>query len=536
MKLQWLFFLCLLANNFAQAQSDFFNPDVVQEIRIEFPQQNWRYLLDSLRYNGEELLEGTVDINGTTLEQAGVRYRDGKAFTPGGRRNGLYIDLAAFGVEQRYDSLTAIDLSSALRDPSMIREVLGLEMARTYLIAPRANFARVFINGDLYGLFVNQEVIDAGFLGRHFETDQGLLYHSDHEFKQLNDDDCLKYAYGSLQPEPSLDCYGLNWSIQQGGASFESLDALAKRLESGALLEEILDVDATLWMLAFVNATVHLNSYIGKYANNLYFYQDEDGRFTPLLSHLNLAFGSFKNTGIKASDLRTNELIELDPLLHTDNTARPLVNRLLDNDPYQKRYLSHYRTIVNEYFRGDTLAKRAKSLQDLIRPEIENDPNNYYSLEDFDRSLTETIGKRSRIPGLLRFADSRGDWLKQQSLFTFLPPRITDIRVEEREQFSSTKLDEFRISVRVEEFPKAVTLHYRWSPTEPFQQRRMLDDGSHFDGEARDDVFGAVIAPTKSTHTTLYYYIEAENARQIGFNPVHYRFEQHRTTIKEINQ
>ncbi|HMQ63537.1 MAG TPA: hypothetical protein PKE06_22830, partial [Flavilitoribacter sp.] len=59
----------------SQAQKDFYATDTIQEIRIVFTQDNWRYLLDSLRYNGDELLLGTADINGAKLEDVGVRYR-----------------------------------------------------------------------------------------------------------------------------------------------------------------------------------------------------------------------------------------------------------------------------------------------------------------------------------------------------------------------------------------------------------------------------------------------------------------------------
>ncbi len=535
MKHQWLCLLCVAMLSTSNAQSDFFSTEVIQDIYIEFDQPKWRYLLDSLRYNGEEVLPATVTINDTAFDSVGVRYRDGRAFTPGGRRNGLFLDLDAFDAGQHFDAITEIDLSSSLRDPTMIREVLGLEIARTYMIAPRANFARVYINEEFYGLFTNQETIGIAFLERHFGDTTGVLYYTDNGFKQLNDSSCLANAYTSLQREPNLECYALNWAQLRGEQSLEPLDELAKRLEAGALIDEVLDVDATLWMLAFDNALVHLNSYIGKYANNYYLYQKPDGRFIPILSNLNLVFGSFKNSGVKASDLSSEELVELDPMLHADNAARPLVKQLLADDRYRRLYLSHYRVILEEYFRGDTLENRVQGLHALIRPEVERDANSYYSIESFDSSLTNTIGKRSRIPGLLRFAERRSDWLKQQSLYTFLPPRISEVEVEERERFASNQLEEFRIRARVEEFPKEVFLYYRWSEAGPFTKVPMLDDGDSYDEAANDNIFGVVVQPDSPDQRTLHYYLEASNARQTGFSPAHYMFDQYQTTLEDIN-
>ena len=130
-------FLFLLAPIllFAQAEK-FYSSDQIQEIRIQFQADNWKYLLDSLRFNGEELLEGSVSINGATAMQgAGVRYRDGRSFTPNGKRNGIFVDLG----ENSFGDYQTMDLSSALRDPSLVREVLASEIARTYFDAPHSS-------------------------------------------------------------------------------------------------------------------------------------------------------------------------------------------------------------------------------------------------------------------------------------------------------------------------------------------------------------------------------------------------------------
>ncbi|HRF40565.1 MAG TPA: CotH kinase family protein, partial [Saprospiraceae bacterium] len=95
-----------------------------------------------------------IVVNGQNIEDAGVRYRATRSFQPGGSRNGLDILLNHVDANTNYQGYSSIKLSSALRDPSMVREVLGYEIARQYMPAPKANYARVTINGKLYGLFV----------------------------------------------------------------------------------------------------------------------------------------------------------------------------------------------------------------------------------------------------------------------------------------------------------------------------------------------------------------------------------------------
>ena len=75
------------------SQSDFYETDKIQDINITFERDNWRYMLDSLRFNGDGYLVGTVEINGSKFEGAGVQYRGTKSFTPGAKRNPFNIVL-----------------------------------------------------------------------------------------------------------------------------------------------------------------------------------------------------------------------------------------------------------------------------------------------------------------------------------------------------------------------------------------------------------------------------------------------------------
>ncbi|MBK7338408.1 MAG: CotH kinase family protein [Saprospirales bacterium] len=89
-----------------------------------------------------------------------VRIIDSNSFQPGSRRNGLYIQLDYSTPGQQIQGHSSLSLSSSLRDPSMVREVLGLEIARKYMPAPKANYANVWINNERYGLYVNVESVE----------------------------------------------------------------------------------------------------------------------------------------------------------------------------------------------------------------------------------------------------------------------------------------------------------------------------------------------------------------------------------------
>lgn len=519
-------FFCSLGNS----QIDFYQTDKIQKIEINFQADNWKYLLDSLRFNGEELLTGDIKVNGTPLTEVGIRYRDGRSFTPNGNRNGLFLDLGT----KDYQGHHIINLSSALRDPSLVREVLASEIARTYFDAPAANFAQVTINGAPYGLFVNVEAVEEGYLKNRFGTANGSLVTPTEEPQTIVEPGCNRNVFGSLQFEKSASCISANWKVLQGDLGL--VEKLSSSLTSNpASLPNLLNVDATLWMLAFNNLFVNLNSYTGQYASNYYLYQPSGGKITPVLGELNLAFGSYKNDGVNSSDLSTSDLLTLPPSLHKGNEQRPLISVLLADELNHKQYLAHFRTILVEWVMSGKLENRAKALQAMISEARRNDPGQYYTPVEFNQSLMEVIGKRSRIPGLVDFMDKRAGWLESQEVYTFLPPAISKVGVEGRERFSSTQLEEFRIHATVEDYPKNVYLYYRFNENEAFKMVPMSNDGEHYDGQANDNIFGVVIKPTEG-QDRIQYYLMAENVKTVSFSPSHYNYEQYKTSLREVNQ
>lgn len=516
------------------AQNDFFDIEKVQQIHITFEDEDWRYMLDSLRYNGEELLPGTVLINDKEFKDAGVRYREGRAFTPAAKRNGLYLKLDLNKAGQNYQGYSEVDLSDGVRDPSMMREVLAHEIAQPYVPSPRANFAKVFINEELYGVFTNVEVIGEAFLSKRFAETNGTLIAATPDYVVPAPEECRTKQYASLQVDNSAGCYQHNFTALQN-PDWEALFQLAKTLQDKpADIEKVLHVDKTLWMLAFNNVLANLSSYTGQYSPNYLLYRDERGRFVPIVTGFNFAFGSYKNTGT-GSDLGTVEMLQLDPMLHADDATKPLISVLLANEEYRKQYLAHMRTIIHNHFKDDTFTKRVEALQLMILPDLAEDENKYYSLAEIEKSLTTIIGRKSKIPGLVDFMNKRISFLENHSAFRILPPAIEEVEVRQRERFSNEKISDFRIRAKVDQYTNKVVVYYRFSPEEPFMSVRMMDDGGHFDEGAGDHIYGAIIEPG-SGKDQLEYYIQAENAKAISYDPVDYTVSKHKISLAELNQ
>ena len=506
---------------------DFYKTDQVQDIKITFKQENWKYTLDSLRFNGDEFMEGVVEINGQKFEGAGIQYKDLKSFQTGSNRNAFNIQLDYKKEGQNIDGYSSIKLSNALRDPSMVREVLGYEIARNYMAAPFANYARLTVNGDYYALLVNIESVeDAAFRKRFFGNANNAFFKPLHTLKNEGNEGCKKKIYGSLEQDRKEVCFLNNFELLSNSGTKELMQLTNTLNQAADGIESILDVDATLWMHAFNNVLVNLNSYAGNHSVNYYLYANEKGQFTSILGDLNLALGSYKNVG-GGSDLKTRQLFSLEPMLHADNDLKPLISKLLANPYYKKLYTSHVRSINTDYFVNGQYKKRTAELQRLIHVDFINDPGRTYKLEDFNNSTNKIVGKNSKIPGIEWLMEKRADYLKSHPQISVSPSKIKDIDLVGRQPLSNKRVSNFTITANVGQFPKKVTLMYRLAGQNGFKTMSMESKG---DGE-----FQAIVTPTNG-EKSMDYYIMAENASMISYSPANYMWEQHHTSLDELNK
>ncbi len=522
------------AQNMVSVEKNFFSTDQVHSLNLKFNQQDWPYLLDSLRIQGDGYLLANIEIDGKLYENVGVRYRGSKSFKTGSKRNAFNIKLNYINKNQNHQGHEKIKLSNALRDPSLLREVMGYEIAGNYLPTPRAGYTNLTINKENYGLFIAIEPVDKVFLTKHFGEADGSLFKAASDLPEKMSKNCKNKIYAALEYEKDISCYMGNFEINSEAGwddLIELTDILNNRPQD---IEKVLNVDRTLWMLAFNNAIANLSSYSGQHSQNFYLYKDQYGQFNPIVWDLNLAFGSFKNTGI-GSDLDLKGLQMMDPLLHMDDPTKPLISQLLKKEEYKKIYLDHIRTIIYDHFVNNEYETRAKELQTMIRSVFNNDPNKFYTTAEFDGSLTQTTGKRSKIPGLVELMSKRARFLKKHPELAIFPPEIDEVKLTQREKFSTKEIKDFQFVVTVKNRANRVKLFFRPNPESPYESVYLADDGKHNDEAAGDKIFGITVTPANG-QDTLEYYFQTENAKASGFYPRNYMYEPGTTSLKELNK
>ncbi|MBK9337156.1 MAG: CotH kinase family protein [Lewinellaceae bacterium] len=531
-----LIILCPLAV-FAQTTKpirQFFDKKTIGEMRLTLPVKNWNDALDSMRLYGEGMMVGSIRIDGMDYDGIGVRFRGNNSYQTGMKRNPFQIKLNYTNSEQQHQGNTSVKLSSALRDPSLVREVLFHEIAARYMPSPQASYTKLYVNDEYIGVFINLESVEGQFLRTNYGSDDNPFFKAGVDYKPDNiPADCKQNIFGSLEYENNLDCYRSNFEMKsdRGWAALQELTRVLNRELTN--IESVLDVDRTLWMLALNNVTVNLSSYSGARSVNYYLYQDNNGRFQPVHWDLNLCFGSLKNTGV-GSDLELRSLQRLDPLLHADNALKPLVKQLLSDPLYRKIYLSHVRQINDDYFAGGDYEKRAKELQAMIVVPFNDDKNKQYSLEEFQNSLKSTTGNRSKIPGIAELMSKRARFLQTHPELTALPSAVSDITVQGRGKFENQRVNSFRIMAKADRFPKRLIVYYRFADNQVYKSMVMSEEPSGNLATGMKAFSANIDAPNDDA--VLDYYILSENAGTVIFAPREYMSSPYKVKLSDLNK
>ena len=166
------FILCLLTV-FTQitvwSQTNFYAVDSLREIRISFYASDWDYQLDSLYVLGDnDRILADLIIDGDSYDSVGVRYKGFSSVSVNRIKNPFNIKLDYVIDGQDHKGVGKLKLSNVIQDPSFIREVLTYEIAADYLPSAKANYANLYINDTLWGLYTNVQAVNKDFLNDHF--------------------------------------------------------------------------------------------------------------------------------------------------------------------------------------------------------------------------------------------------------------------------------------------------------------------------------------------------------------------------------
>jgi len=304
------------------------------------------------------------------LPYVGLRLKGRGSFHPIDRKPAFKIRFDTYIGSQRFLGLRRLTLNNLEQDPSMLRERLAFHVFRRAGIpAPLCNSARVFVNGDYYGLYTNVQTLDQAFLETHFAPARGNLY------------DTSDYLV-DLEPR-----FKAMFQLKTNRAENRTgdLDALLAAVggPTAGLSDEaasIVDLDQWLAVGAVQAVIADWDGYFGG-TNNYELYHDlRRGRFVLLPWGCDQTFG-FAEGHFKFLTHRIDGR-------RTQRTNGLLFRRCKESRDCYERYLRHVERALG-LWEGLGLSAEMDRILAQIRPSVYEDKRRPYSIADFEQSVQD---------------------------------------------------------------------------------------------------------------------------------------------------
>ena len=383
------------------ASVPFYDPATLRTLFIDFADADWEEQMAAFKDTDVEV-PATLTVDGRAYHDVDFSFRGASSFmmVPEGRKRSLNVTLDNVHKDQDIAGYNSLNLLNSHEDPSFLRSVLYLDAARDYLPAAKANWVRVVINGENWGVYVNVQQVDKPFLAEWFTTKSGTRWKVP---GSPNGRGGLEYL------GPDAAAYKQIYEIKgaddpKAWAALAELTRVLNETPPAALeraLAPILDVDNVLRFLALENVFVNNDGYWAR-ASDYNIYRDSSGRFRLIPHDTNETFpvraaGGFGGRG----GFGRGGDATLDPLVGIDDASKPLRSKLLAVPAFRTRYLAHVREIAAKWLDWKTLEPMVRRSQTLIAAEVEADTKRLDDYDAFERSAAD----------LRTFADTRREFL-----------------------------------------------------------------------------------------------------------------------------
>ncbi|HVJ68060.1 MAG TPA: CotH kinase family protein [Caulifigura sp.] len=255
-----------------------YDPETIRTIFLEFENDDWDAEMAEF-YKSDVEVPAKMIVDGKEYPNVGVGYRGMSSFmaVPAGGKRSLNISMDLVDGKQKLLGYKTLNLLNAHEDPSFLHTALYLDMARQHIPAPKANFVRVVINGESWGLYVSAQQFNKEFVSENFQSSKGARWKVPGSpmgrggLEYLGDD---------------IEAYRRIYTIKSddNDKSWKALIKLCKTLNEtpAEQLEEalkpMLDIDGTLWFLALECALINNDGYWTR-ASDYCMYLDGDGKF-----------------------------------------------------------------------------------------------------------------------------------------------------------------------------------------------------------------------------------------------------------------
>lgn len=270
------------------SDADLYDPNVLRTLFLEFDSDDWEKELEAFKGSDVDV-PATLTVDGETYPGVGVHFRGMSSYmmVPTGMKRSLNVSLDLADSDQRIHGYKTLNLLNGAGDSSFMSTVLYSELAREHIAAPKANMVEVVINGESWGVYTNVQQCDKIFTQENYGSSKGTRWKAP---GSPGGDAGLRYL------GEELDDYQSRFKMKSsdGDKAWRALVELCRTLNetpTDQLVEELspqLDIDGTLWFLAYDAALVNSDGYWTR-ASDYYLFRQADGLFHVIPHDMNEA-------------------------------------------------------------------------------------------------------------------------------------------------------------------------------------------------------------------------------------------------------
>lgn len=401
-----------------------YDPKVLRTFFLDFESADWERELSDFN-NTDVEVPARLTVDGQVLPDVGVHFRGMSSYMMigEGRKRSLNLALDDVHKDQNLGGYRTFNLLNSHEDPSFLRTVLYFHIAREYGPAPKANFVRMVINGESWGVYVSVQQFNKDFIKEWYGTTQGARWKVPGSPMGRGG---LSYLGDDVEPYRRL--YEIK--TKDTAASWKDFIQMMKVLnETPAAqlpqtLEPLLDVEGALRFLALENALINNDGYWVR-SSDYSIYQDSKKRFHVIPHDANETFsipggpgfggrgpgmrgwggrpgrqgeagGAGPNGGRPGPGPGPGGMggmgggmggVTLDPLVAATDETKPLLSKLLAVPAYRTRYLALVGEIAETWLDWAKLGPLAKQYQAVIAEAVEADTRKLNSTQAFRDSI-----------------------------------------------------------------------------------------------------------------------------------------------------
>ncbi len=374
-----------------QQTAEFYRPERVQTIHLTIAPAELAKMKAALPKR--VYIPAEFRWGGVTLKNVGVRYKGNSSSQPNQKfKRSFLIKLDEFKEGQRFLGLRRVALDNGVQFGSLFSEQLITSTLRDLgVIAPRANFAKLYLNGKHHGVYTNVERIDRVFLANHFEDSSGPLYKIDMGGPGCGLTPVPESQRGRVMTfEPKSDA-----ARKDARDVYELIDAINQTPDEKfrAVMESSMELDAFLPTIAVMLYSGAFDQLTGWGPHNYYLYRHpKDGRWHYLPWDLDVGFADFAFGRV--------------PVVAGWNAAwpipggppRPLLERIVGNPELLARYRVLADEILEKHFHPRVIEPKLDALYERIRDELALDPFPHRRVTNpTDRGFEDIIASQKKF-------------------------------------------------------------------------------------------------------------------------------------------